>query len=130
MRFSVRYIIVIFLSCFLWVGCKKEKPVDEAAQVALRCYNHLAHEEYDSYLQEMVDYEHMPEHYRKELKELLTQYVRKEQAARGGFSQITVNSDTIMGHRANVFLMIEFKDGTREEVAVPMIFWNNSWKLQ
>lgn len=127
----MRYIVAVLLSCFLLTGCKKEKAVeDEAAQVALRCYNHLAKEEYDAYLREMAGYEHMPEHYRSELKELLAQYVRKEQAERGGFSRITLNSDTIMGQRANVFLLLEFKDGTKEEVAVPMIYWNNTWRLQ
>lgn len=127
----MRYIVAVLLSCFLLTGCKKEKTVeDEAAQVALRCYNHLAKEEYDAYLREMAGYEHMPEHYRSELKELLAQYVRKEQAERGGFSRITLNSDTIMGQRANVFLLLEFKDGTKEEVAVPMIYWNNTWRLQ
>lgn len=127
----MRYIVAVLLSCFLLAGCKKEKPVeDEAAQVALRCYNNLALEQYDAYLQEMAGYEHMPEHYRNELKALLAQYVRKEQTERGGFSRITLNSDTIMGQRANVFLLLEFKDGTQEEVAVPMIFWNNSWRLQ
>lgn len=131
MKYRMRYIVAVVLSCFLLAGCKqKEKPVDEAAQVALKCYNYLAQEQYDAYLQEMAGYEHMPERYRNELKALLAQYVRKEQTNRGGFSQITINSDTIMGQRANVFLQIEFKDGTKEEVAVPMIFWNKSWKLQ
>lgn len=123
-------LMCLLLSVGAIVSCKKEAPDDAAARLALQSYQHLVAEEYDSYLQAMVDYEHMPQSYREELKALLAQYVRKEMTERGGFSQVTVNADTIMGNRANVFLMLEFKDGTKEEVVVPMIRVNDAWRLQ
>lgn len=123
-------LICIFSAFFLTVSCKKEQPEDAAAQMALRSYQHLVAEEYDAYLQGMAGYEQMPVSYREELKALLAQYVRKEMTERGGFSKVTVNSDTIMGTRANVFLQLEFKDGTTEEVSVPLIYIDESWRLQ
>ncbi len=123
-------LISIFSVFFLTVSCKKEQPKDAAAQMALRSYQHLVAEEYDAYLQGMAGYEQMPASYREELKALLAQYVRKEMSERGGFANITVNSDTIMGARANVFLQLEFKDGTTEEVSVPLIYIDESWRLQ
>lgn len=125
-----RILISILSVFFLTVSCKKEQPEDAAAQMALKTYQHLVAEEYDSYLQAMAGYEQMPASYREELKALLAQYVRKEMADRGGFSKVTVNSDTIMGTRANVFLQLEFKDGTTEEVSVPLIYIDESWRLQ
>lgn len=123
-------ISIVLCICLGVLSCKKEAPEDAAAQMALTCYQHLIAEEYDAYLQAMVDYEHMPASYREELKALLAQYVRKEITERGGFSNVTVNSDTIMGTRANVFLQLEFKDGTTEEVSVPLIYIDESWRLQ
>lgn len=123
-------ISIVLCICLGVLSCKKEAPEDAAAQMALTCYQHLIAEEYDAYLQAMVDYEHMPASYREELKALLAQYVRKEITERGGFSKVTVNSDTIMGTRANVFLQLEFKDGTTEEVSVPLIYIDESWRLQ
>lgn len=123
-------ISIVLCICLGVLSCKKEAPEDAAAQMALTCYQHLIAEEYDAYLQAMVDYEHMPASYREELKALLAQYVRKEITERGGFSNVTVNSDTIIGTRANVFLQLKFKDGTTEEISVPMIYDGNAWKLQ
>lgn len=123
-------ISIVLCVCLGVLSCKKEAPEDAAAQMALTCYQHLIAEEYDAYLQAMVDYEHMPASYREELKALLAQYVRKEITERGGFSKVTVNSDTIIGTRANVFLQLKFKDGSTEEISVPMIYDNNVWKLQ
>lgn len=123
-------ISIVLCVCLGVLSCKKEAPEDAAAQMALTCYQHLIAEEYDAYLQAMVDYEHMPVSYREELKALLAQYVRKEITERGGFSNVTVNSDTIIGTRANVFLQLKFKDGTTEEISVPMIYDGNAWKLQ
>ena len=71
-------ISVVLCVCLGVLSCKKEAPEDAAAQMALTCYQHLIAEEYDAYLQAMVDYEHMPASYREELKALLAQYVRKE----------------------------------------------------
>lgn len=123
-------ISIVLCVCLGVLSCKKEAPEDAAAQMALTCYQHLIAEEYDTYLQAMVNYEHMPASYREELKALLAQYVRKEITERGGFSNVTVNSDTIIGTRANVFLQLKFKDGSTEEISVPMIYDNNVWKLQ
>ncbi len=123
-------ISIVLCVCLGVLSCKKEAPEDAAAQMALTCYQHLIAEEYDAYLQAMVNYEHMPASYREELKALLAQYVRKEITERGGFSSVTVNSDTIIGTRANVFLQLKFKDGSTEEISVPMIYDNNVWKLQ
>ncbi len=123
-------ISIVLCVCLGVLSCKKEAPEDAAAQMALTCYQHLIAEEYDTYLQAMVNYEHMPASYREELKALLAQYVRKEITERGGFSSVTVNSDTIIGTRANVFLQLKFKDGSTEEISVPMIYDNNVWKLQ
>lgn len=123
-------ISIVLCVCLGVLSCKKEAPEDAAAQMALTCYQHLIAEEYDAYLQAMVNYEHMPASYREELKALLAQYVRKEITERGGFSSVTVNSDTIIGMRANVFLQLKFKDGSTEEISVPMIYDNNVWKLQ
>lgn len=123
-------ISIVLCVCLGVLSCKKEAPEDAAAQMALTCYQHLIAEEYDAYLQAMVNYEHMPASYREELKALLAQYVRKEITERGGFSNVTVNSDTIIGTRANVFLQLKFKDGSTEEISVPMIYDNNVWKLQ
>lgn len=123
-------ISIVLCVCLGVLSCKKEAPEDAAAQMALTCYQHLIAEEYDAYLQAMVNYEYMPASYREELKALLAQYVRKEITERGGFSSVTVNSDTIIGTRANVFLQLKFKDGSTEEISVPMIYDNNVWKLQ
>lgn len=123
-------ISIVLCVCLGVLSCKKEAPEDAAAQMALTCYQHLIAEEYDAYLQAMVNYEHMPASYREELKALLAQYVRKEITERGGFSSVTVNSDTIIGMRANVFLQLKFKDSSTEEISVPMIYDNNVWKLQ
>ena len=123
-------ISIVLCVCLGVLSCKKEAPEDAAAQMALTCYQHLIAEEYDTYLQAMVNYEHVPASYREELKALLAQYVRKEITERGGFSSVTVNSDTIIGTRANVFLQLKFKDGSTEEISVPMIYDNNVWKLQ
>lgn len=132
MRFSRSFVAISIVLCVLLgvLSCKKESREDAAAQMALTCYQHLIAEEYDAYLQAMVDYEHMPASYREELKALLAQYVRKEMTERGGFSNVTVNSDTIIGTRANVFLQVKFKDGSTEEISVPMIYVGNDWKLQ
>ena len=123
-------ISIVLCVCLGVLSCKKEAPEDAAAQMALTCYQHLIAEEYDTNLQALVNYEHMPASYREELKALLAQYVRKEITERGGFSSVTVNSDTIIGTRANVFLQLKFKDGSTEEISVPMIYDNNVWKLQ
>lgn len=122
--------VLALLCLFLMSSCRKDRGEDEAAQMALKYYNHLVAGEYDAYLQGLRDYEQMPPSYREELKALLAQYVRKELEDRQGFARVTINSDTIIGQQANVFLEIEFKDGTKEEVAVPMVYCGDVWKLQ
>lgn len=114
---------------FLFFSCQKEKK-ETPGQIALECYQNLISGNYDAYLKVMANYEQMPSSYREELKMLLTQYIRNELVQRGGITKVTISSDTVIGNRANVFLQLEYKDGTSEEISVPMIYIDQVWRLQ
>lgn len=132
MKCNYRFVCVALLSCsfLVFLSCKKEVHNDLPVRIALESYQHLVQGEHDVYLQAMAGYEHMPASYREELKALMAQYVRNELEKNGGIVNISVNSDTIIGERANVFLILDFKDGTKEEISVPLVYDGNTWRLQ
>ena len=74
----------------------------------------------------------LPEAYREQLLAGYKQFMAQQNSQHNGINDIRVINamrDTILNY-TNVFLMLCFGDSTNEQVSVPMIEHNGSWRMK
>ena len=88
--------------------------------------------EYDKFLEGKAGSDSLPEAYRAQLLEGYKQFVAQQNSLHNGIHDIRIvnaRRDTLLNY-TNVFLMLCFGDSTNEQVSVPMIEHNGSWRMR
>ena len=95
-------------------------------------YEHLLKGEYEKFLEGKAGSDSLPEAYREQLLAGYKQFMAQQNSQHNGINDIRVINamrDTILNY-TNVFLMLCFGDSTNEQVSVPMIEYNGSWRMR
>lgn len=123
------FIVLVFLAL---CACSSPTPEEMASLAAKGYYEHLLKGEYDKFLEGKAGSDSLPEAYREQLIAGYKQFLSQQNNLHNGINEIRVinaKRDTILNY-TNVFLMLCFGDSTNEQVSVPMIEYNGSWRMK
>lgn len=123
------FIVLVFLAL---CACSSPTPEEMASLAAKGYYEHLLKGEYDKFLEGKAGSDSLPEAYREQLIAGYKQFLSQQNNLHNGINEIRVinaKRDTILNY-TNVFLMLCFGDSTNEQVSVPMIEYNGSWRMR
>lgn len=109
-------------------SCTERQTPEEAAKaeamaVAQACYDRLLAGDYEGFLAFRVDIDKIPEAMRPQIADAYKMYMATEQQMRKGVRKFTATRAE-MDSTANVmqvFMQLDYGDGTQEEVVIPMV---------
>lgn len=111
-------------------GATKEELASLAAK---GYYDHLIHGEYDQFYEGMDQRELTNvADYRSQMLDNLRQFMAHQEKEHHGILEVRVSNattDTVQQF-TNVFLVLCFGDSTNEEIVVPMVERNGSWRMK
>lgn len=123
------FVVLVFLAL---CACSSPTPEEMASLAAKGYYEHLLKGEYEQFLEGKAGSDSLPEAYRAQLIAGYKQFVAQQNSLHNGIHDIRVvnaRRDTLLNY-TNVFLIFCFGDSTNEQVAVPMIEHNGSWRMR
>ncbi len=128
--------ILFAVAVLLSAACSDKEPQLSAEQQALSTaetlYEALYDGDYNTFLDGRIHASEMPESYRKALITNFKQYVAKAKSQHGGVSAIKgsrAQMDTLL-HIMQVYLLLHYKDSVTEEIVVPMVDDDGTWKMK
>ena len=113
-------------------ACSQPTPEELASLAAQGYYRHLVAGEYEQFLEGRVGADSLPDDYREQLLAGYRQFMAQQQRDHQGIRDVRVTSattDTLAGH-TNVMLILSFGDSIDEEIVVPMVEHNGSWRMK
>lgn len=130
MRTSGFLLMVILLLC----GCsQQDQSSEEQAGIAAKeYYDRLLAGDIDGFLKGKADMDSVPADYRSQMYAACEQYKKELDETHGGVAAITVsNARTDSTQQMmQAFLLLNFKDSTKEEIIVPMVQRGDVWMLR
>jgi len=123
------FVVLVFLAL---CACSSPTPEEMASLAAKGYYEHLLKGEYEQFLEGKAGSDSLPEAYRAQLIAGYKQFVAQQNSLHNGIHDIRVvnaRRDTLLNY-TNVFLIFCFGDSTNEQVSVPMIEHNGSWRMR
>ena len=128
MRKSVVLVILAILT-----ACGSATKEELASLAAKGYYDHLIHGEYEQFYEGMDQRELTGEaEYRSQMLDNLRQFMARQEKEHHGVLEVRVSNvttDTVQQF-TNVFLVLCFGDSTNEEIVVPMVERNGSWRMK
>ncbi len=133
----MRNILYIFLSLLIlsFASCRKAedvKPEVLMAQTAKIYYDYLLQGKYEAYVDGFYRPDSIPGSYREQLIVSAKQYVWQMKDDHKGLDSVTIagaKADTAK-HVGQAFLVLCFKDSTKEEIVVPMTLKKGNWMMR
>lgn len=120
-------------------GCGSPTSEQMASLAAKGYYDHLIHDEFESFLEgvDVPDYPAIHEEaglpsYYDQLLDNYRQFMAQQQTAHGGIREVRIvraKTDSLL-HYTNVFLTLCFCDSTNEEIVVPMVNRDGRWRMK
>lgn len=125
---------LLFLEFAFLALCACSSPTAEeiTSLAAKGYYEHLINGEYDKFLAGKAGSDSLPEAYREQLLVAYKQFLSQQNRLHNSIDEIRVvnaRRDSSLNY-INVFLMLCFGDSTNEQVSVPMVEHNGSWKMK
>ena len=125
---NIRRAALALLLSSLITSCANSPSTEDTAQaeamaVAQACYDRLLEGDYEGFLAFRNDIDKFEEDMRSELADAYKMYMSMEEQLHKGVKKFTATRaemDTTM-HVMDVFMMLDYGDGTQEEIVVPMI---------
>ena len=128
----MKHLLFVILAFLALCACSSSTPEEMASLAARGYYEHLLKGEFDKFLDGKAGSDSLPEAYREQLIAGYKQFLSQQNNLHNGINEIRVinaKRDTILNY-TNVFLMLCFGDSTNEQVSVPMIEYNGSWRMR
>lgn len=131
MRTSGFLLMAILLLC----GCSRQgqSPEEQAGIAAKEYYDRLLAGDIDAFLNGKADIDSVPADYRSQMYAACEQYKKELDETHGGVATITVSNarkDSTQQMMMQAFLLLNFRDSTKEEIIVPMVQRGEVWKLR
>ena len=126
-------ILSLFGALVVLGACGSATKEELASLAAKGYYEHLIHGEYEQFYEGMDQREFTSEaDYRSQMLDNLRQFMARQEKEHHGILEVRVSNaatDTVQQF-TNVFLVLCFGDSTNEEVVVPMVERNGSWRMK
>ena len=131
MRTSGFLLMAILLLC----GCsQQDQSSEEQAGIAAKeYYDRLLAGDIDGFLKGKTDMDSVPADYRSQMYAACEQYKKELDETHGGVAAITVSNarkDSTQQMMMQAFLLLNFRDSTKEEIIVPMVQRGEVWMLR
>ncbi len=131
MRTSGFLLMAILLLC----GCSRQgqSPEEQAGIAAKEYYDRLLAGDIDAFLNGKADIDSVPADYWSQMYAACEQYKKELDETHGGVAAITVSNarkDSTQQMMMQAFLLLNFRDSTKEEIIVPMVQRGEVWKLR
>ena len=111
----------------------EEAEQAEAMAVAQACYDRLLEGDYDGFLAFRADIDNIPEAMRPQLADAYKMYMATEEQMHKGVKKFTATRaerDTTL-NTMQVFMVLDYGDGTQEEVTVQMVSTpDGQWRMK
>ena len=111
----------------------EEAEQAEAMAVAQACYDRLLEGDYDGFLAFRADIDNIPEAMRPQLADAYKMYMATEEQMHNGVKKFTATRaerDTTL-NTMQVFMVLDYGDGTQEEVTVQMVSTpDGQWRMK
>lgn len=129
----MRKLVYLVLTLFAFAACsEKGTPEEEAVKAAKKYYEYILEGEYDKYIEGICRYDSIPKDYKKQLITSVKQYMHTQEKEHGGIREVRAvkaEKDSLRGY-TNAFLVLCFGDSVNEEVVVPMIEHDGTWRIR
>lgn len=126
-------ILSLFGALVVLGACGSATKEELASLAAKGYYEHLIHGEYEQFYEGMDQREFTSEaDYRSQMLDNLRQFMARQEKEHHGILEVRVSNaatDTVQQF-TNVFLVLCFGDSTNEEIVVPMVECNGSWRMK
>lgn len=126
-RLIALFALTLLLSC-----SSPLSPEQQAALAAEGYYRHLLAGEYDQFLEGRAGADSLPDSYREQLLTGYRQFMAQQQEKHDGITAVSVSNvrTDSLDHYTSVFLLLCYGDSTQEEIVVPMVEHNGSWRMK
>lgn len=132
-KYILHLLYIIYVLNVLYItSCGNATPEEKASLAAKGYYEHLLRGEYEQFLQGKAGADSLPKDYQEQLLAGYRQFMAQQEKEHHGIHEVRIanaKSDTVL-HYTNVFLVLCFGDSTNEQVAVPMVELNGSWRMK
>jgi hypothetical protein len=123
------------MAILLLCGCSRQgqSPEEQAGIAAKEYYDRLLAGDIDAFLNGKADIDSVPADYRSQMYAACEQYKKELDETHGGVAAITVSNakkDSTQQMMMQAFLLLNFRDSTKEEIIVPMVQRGEVWKLR
>ena len=128
----MRKLVVLVILAIL-AACGSATKEELASLAAKGYYDHLIHGEYEQFYEGMDQRELTGEaEYRSQMLDNFRQFMARQEKEHHGVLEVRVSNVTIdtVQQFTNVFLVLCFGDSTNEEIVVPMVERNGSWRMK
>ena len=128
----MKYLLAFILALLLFMACANPSPEEMASIAAKGYYNHLVNGEYEVFLEGEEGADSLPDDYREQLLTSYRQFMAQQNRDHHGILDIRISNavtDTVLQY-TNVFLVLCFGDSVNEEIVVPMVERNGSWRMK
>jgi hypothetical protein len=125
--------LISFIALFALLSCSSPlSPDQQAALAAEGYYRHLLAGEYDQFLEGRAGADSLPDSYREQLLTGYRQFMAQQQEKHDGITAVSVSNvrTDSLDHYTSVFLLLCYGDSTQEEIVVPMVEHNGSWRMK
>lgn len=131
-RMVLPALFTILFSLFVSTQCARLSPEQQAALAAEGYYRHLLAGEYDQFLEGRAGADSLPDSYREQLLTGYRQFMAQQQEKHDGITTVSVSNvrTDSLDHYTSVFLLLCYGDSTQEEIVVPMVENNGSWRMK
>ena len=125
--------LISLIALFALLSCSSPlSPEQQAALAAEGYYRHLLAGEYDQFLEGRAGVDSLPDGYREQLLTGYRQFMAQQQEKHEGITAVSVSNvrTDSLDHYTSVFLLLCYGDSTQEEIVVPMVEHNGSWRMK
>ena len=125
---------LLLLITLMLCACSEQQQTPEqmAGQAAQLYYDRLLAGDTEGFLSGKADVDSLPTDYRVQLLKACEQYKQQLDALHGGVASVTVSNvrNDSLQQMMQAFLLLNFKDSTKEEIIVPMVQRGVEWKMR
>lgn len=127
-------LLFYLFTSLLFISCQQASPEQRAAKAAKDYYDQLVEGYIEGFLEGKAHADSLPSDYMEQMVMVHRQYLSDLQRKHGGLQGVAISRnvarrDESLGVTC-AFLLLTFADSTQEEVMVPMVEQDGTWRMK